>query len=77
MGRGRQRTKTIEPFVRGDPDIAFAILEQPLDVVARETIGACESVGSPAMNVEQAAVMGSDPERTFPIAKEDRRRKLD
>src|SRR5262249_25093750 len=46
----------------------FAVLEQPRDAIARKPVGACESVGSPAMNVQQSGA-GSDPESTVPVAK--------
>jgi len=55
-------TKAVEAIGRRYPNIALAILKKFKNVIAGETVRLCEHIQSPPVKMEEAPVLGSDPQ---------------
>jgi hypothetical protein len=63
-------SKAIESSRRGNPDIAFTVLEKVEDNVAGESVGFRKYVCPALMHVDESSLNGSDPETAIAITEQ-------
>src|SRR5271163_858894 len=68
--------KAVEAIYGGHPNIAFAILEEPLDIIAREPVRLPECIRPSLVNMQESPVRGPNPQTAIAVPEQPDRRVL-